>query len=249
MGTGTGFARADVADEFLRLRRRQFAATLMRHVQRRPDDVDTLLLFDDVVDALGWRGERRLGLRTISVDSVVGSLEVRRDFDRHFRPTSNQVRSRWEQLALAERRGAQMPPIEVYRIGALHFVADGHHRLSIARATDQRLIDANVAEVLTELAAEGITRPGGLALKRYNRQFRERVPLPSPAYEHISVADPCSYVRLGDGFESWAFRRLQAEGRFLDRADLAQRWYTEEYLPRVEGPQPASRSAKSRSRS
>jgi hypothetical protein len=154
MWTETGFPRADVENEFLRLRRRQFLSGLMRHVDRRPDDADTLLRLDDVIDALGWRGEQRLGLQTISVDSIVGSLEIRRDFDRRFRPTSNRVRSRWEQLALAERRGAQLPPIEVYRVGTLHFVADGHHRVSIARATDQTLIDADVTEILTKLPAE-----------------------------------------------------------------------------------------------
>ena len=45
-----------------------------------------------------------------------GTVDSRHDFDRHFRPTTNRVRSRWEQLALAQRRGAAIPPIEVYRI-------------------------------------------------------------------------------------------------------------------------------------
>jgi hypothetical protein len=51
------------------------------------------------------------------------------------------VRSRWEQLAPAQRRGAAIPQIEVYRIGDLHFVNDGHHRVSIAAATGQQTID------------------------------------------------------------------------------------------------------------
>jgi hypothetical protein len=59
------------------------------------------------------------------------------------------VRFRWERLALAQRRGQALPPIEVYRLGGLHFVDDGHHRVSIAAATGQRLIDAYVTEVLT----------------------------------------------------------------------------------------------------
>jgi hypothetical protein len=203
----------------------------MRCAGRRARDADTLLLLDDVVDALGRRGEQPLGLQTIGVASIVGSLEARRDFDRRFRPTSNRVRTRWEQLALAERRGAQLPPIEVSRVGTLHFVADGHHRVSIARASNQTLIDAYVTEILTELPADGITRQADLELKRYDRQFRRRVPLPSPAYEQIQFTDPCSYVRLGDGFEAWAFRYLQTERQFLDRSDLAQRWYAEQYLP------------------
>jgi hypothetical protein len=35
----------------------------------------------------------------------------------------------------------------------MHFVADGHHRVSIAHATNQRLIDAYVTEILTDAVA------------------------------------------------------------------------------------------------
>src|SRR5262249_34245005 len=55
--------------------------------------------------------------------------------------------------ALAQRRGAAIPPIEVYRVGCAHFVADGHHRVSIAAATRQRQIDAYVTHVRTEAPA------------------------------------------------------------------------------------------------
>jgi hypothetical protein len=167
----TGFPLADVENDFLRMRRRQFLSRMVRHVRRRSPDADTLLLLDDVVDALGRRGERHLGVQTISVSSIVGSLEVRRDFDRRFRPTSNRVRFRWEGIGLAERRGVQLPPIEVYRVGMLHFVADGLHRVSIARATSQPLIDAYVTEVLTDLPADSITQPGDLEPKRYAEEY------------------------------------------------------------------------------
>ena len=145
----TGFPRADVENEFLRARQRQVLAALGRHLRGGRGDSGRIVPLDEVVCPLGWRGERRLGLQTIPVDTIIGTVDSRRDFDRHFRPTSNRVRSRWEQLALAERRGAAIPPIEVYRVGGLHFVSDGHHRVSIAAATGQREIDAYVTEVLT----------------------------------------------------------------------------------------------------
>ena len=55
-----------------------------------------------------------------------------------------------------------IPPIEVYRIGDLHFVKDGHHRVSVAIATGQEMIDADVTEVLTQLPATGISRHSDL---------------------------------------------------------------------------------------
>jgi hypothetical protein len=157
----TGFPRADVENEFLRARRHQVLATLTHHLRRQPHDSDRLLQLDELVGALGMRGQRHLGLQTIRLDTIVGTAGSRRDFDfdRHFRPTSNRVRSRWEELALAERRGTAIRPIEVYRVGGLHFVSDGHHRVSIAAATGQQMIDAYVTEVLTSVPPTGTTRP------------------------------------------------------------------------------------------
>jgi hypothetical protein len=47
--------------------------------------------------------------------------------------------------------GAAIPPIEVYRVGGLHFVKDGHHRVSVAVAAGRKRIDAYVTEVATRL--------------------------------------------------------------------------------------------------
>jgi ParB-like chromosome segregation protein Spo0J len=67
------------------------------------------------------------------------------------------VRQRWERLDLAQRRGVLLPPIDVYRVGDLHFVMDGHHRVSVAMATGRKTIQAYVTEVLTR------TRPTGVS--------------------------------------------------------------------------------------
>jgi hypothetical protein len=155
----TGFPRADAENDFLRARRRQVLAALTHRLRHQPHDIDRLLRLDEVTGALGWRGERHLGLQTIPLDTIAGTAEQRRDFDRHFRPTTNRVRSRWTQLALAQRRGAAIPPIEVYRVGGLHFVSDGHHRVSIAAAAGQQTIDAYVTEILTTKPPSRTTPP------------------------------------------------------------------------------------------
>ena len=233
MPAETGFPRADVADDFQRARRREVLSRLAHRLRREPDDVNLILPFDEVVAALGRKGERNLGLRTIALDTVVGTVDSRRDFDRHFRPTSSRVRERWERLALATRRGESIPPIDVYRIGDLHFVKDGHHRVSIAIATGQQVIDAYVTEVLTTVPADGIRSRGDLVMKDYERMFRSRVPLPGQAYTRISFADPWGYAELGEAVEAWGLRYLQHAHRFLDREEIARLWYAEEYLPVV----------------
>jgi len=150
----TGFPRADAENDFLRARRHQLLAALTNRLRGRPVHSGRLVPLDEIVGALGWRGQRQLGLQTIQLETIVGTAGLRRDFDRCFRPTSGRVRSRWERLALAQRRGKAIPPIEVYRVGHRHFVSDGHHRVSIAAATGQQLIDAYVTQVLTTVPPE-----------------------------------------------------------------------------------------------
>ena len=96
----TGFPRADVENDFLRARRRQSLARLAQWLRRGPDDVNLILPFDEVVAALGMRGERRLGLQTIRLDTIVGTLDSGHDFDRRFRPSTGRVRERWDRLAV-----------------------------------------------------------------------------------------------------------------------------------------------------
>jgi hypothetical protein len=154
----TGVPWIDAETDFTRARRQHMLSRLVRWLRREPDDT-SLLRFDEVVSVLGFRGEHYLGPRTIRLDTVVGTVEEAHDFDRGFRPTSDRDRERWELLDLAERRNTVTPPIEVYRVGGLHFVKDGHHRVSVALATGQQTIDADVTEVLTQLPATGIFPP------------------------------------------------------------------------------------------
>jgi len=233
MPADTGFPAADVENDFQRARRRQVLARLAHRLRREPDDVNVILPFDEVVAALGMRGERRLGLQIIQLDTVVGTVDSTRDFDRRFRPTSGRVRERWERLALAERRGEPIPPIDVYRVGDMHFVQDGHHRVSIAMATGAKTIDAYVTEVLTQLPPTGIRGRRDLLVKSYERIFRARVPLPDADLAKITVTDPWSYAVLGEAVEAWGFRCMQDKGRFLNRAEIARHWYAEEYRPVV----------------
>lgn len=231
--SSTGFPSADAEHDFLRIRRRQVLSRLAAWLRREPDDVSEILPFDEVVAALGRTGERRLGLQVIALESVVGSVDRTRDFDRHFRPRSQRTRERWERLARAQRRGEPIPPIDVYRVGGLHFVRDGHHRVSVALALRLRAIDAFVTEVTTRLDPEGIEHRSDLITKDLRRVFLDRVPLPGPALASILVTEAWSYAELSEAVEAWGFRLMQHENRHLDRETVARRWYSEEFRPVV----------------
>ncbi|SEQ12738.1 hypothetical protein SAMN05216188_102151 [Lentzea xinjiangensis] len=233
MRRDTGFPVADAENDFLRARRRQVMSRLAAWLRREPDDVNIMLPFHEVVDALGMVSEKRLGLQSIRLDSIVGSVDRTRDFDRRFRPTSGRVRERWQRLALATRRGESVPPIEVYRIGELHFIIDGHHRVSVAHALGLSVIDAYVTQVITRVNAAGIRYRGDLIVKDYRRLFLDRVPLTGEARAAVLLSDPWDYAELGEHVEAWGFRLMQDTGTFLDRTEVARRWYADEYKPVV----------------
>src|SRR3954468_1105279 len=85
----TGLPQTDAQFDFNRQRRRRAVSRLASRLRR--GDVDVILPYEEVVAALGYRGERSLGLQVIDLDTIVGTLDRGREFDRSFRPTSGRV--------------------------------------------------------------------------------------------------------------------------------------------------------------
>lgn len=227
----TGFPRADSRDDFARARRSAVLARLAARLRLREGDVDVLLPFDEVVGALGHRGEQSLGLQTVELDSIVGSVDRAGGFDRQFRPTSDLTRRRFERLALAVRRGEDLPPVDLYRVGEVHFVRDGHHRVAVLRALGREVVAARVTLVRTAVGAEADLRLAHLPLKGHERLFRERVPLPPALRDRVSLSVPDDWARLAEGVEAWGFRRMQEQQLLMDRSAVALAWFREEYEP------------------
>jgi hypothetical protein len=230
----TGLVGTDAQDDFLRARRRRAVSQVARRLRGEPGDVNVILPFEEVIAALGRTGERRLGQQVIPLDSIVGTVDRKREFDRQFRPTTGRVRGRWERVAAAVRRGESLPPIDVYRIGELHFVRDGHHRVSVARTLGWKDIDAYVTEVETRVPIDSALRPSDLLCKDHERLFYERVPLPPEARRRIRLSDPLEYGSLAEGVEAWGMRAMQGRNTFMNRAEVAVQWYEHEYVPVVE---------------
>jgi hypothetical protein len=233
MHKDTGFPSSDAQFDYSRARRRQVLSRLASRLRGQPGDIHVILPFDEVVEALGRRGQKPLGLQVIPLESIVGTVGRSRDFDRSFRPASNRSRTRWEGIANAQRRGREMPPISVYRIGDLHFVRDGHHRVSVARALGLKEIDAYVTEVYTQIPTGDTLRISDLPVKSQERLFYERVPLPEDARAEIELSDPLRFAELAEGVEAWGFRYMQGRGELIDRKEVAETWLHDEYRPVV----------------
>jgi hypothetical protein len=144
----TGNLLIDAQTAFARQRRGRRRDQAVRWLTGRPRDATRLVRLDQALGATPPAGRRTVGLRAIPIDSIIGTVETSKAdaFDRRFRPPRGS-RRRWERLWVAARRGASLPPIAVFRLDDRHFVADGHHRVSVAHALGMIAIDAEVTEL------------------------------------------------------------------------------------------------------
>jgi hypothetical protein len=226
----SGFSSADAQHDFSRARRARLLSDIARRLRLEPDDVGLILPFEEVVEALGRVGQVDLGLQVVPLDAIVGTIDRAVDFDRGFRPTSARLRSRWERIAAAQRRGEALPPVSLFKVGELYFVRDGHHRVSVAKSLGRNDIDAYVTEVTTRLRLGADLRVSELPLKDHERLFRERVPLDAARFARIKLSDPWDFGVLAEAVEAWGFRAMQQRGHYMDRAEVARHWFDEEYV-------------------
>ena len=93
------------------------------------------------------QGGHSAGRRLVAIADIRGSEGRTGDFDDRFNPLSSQTRQRWQSVANAIiEEGVHLPPVDLIQVGAEYYVRDGHHRISVAAALGQEMIDATVTE-------------------------------------------------------------------------------------------------------
>jgi hypothetical protein len=133
-------------EDFARARTREL---LSRISQLLDPARENLLPFEDVVAILRPGAETYVGMEAVPVDRIVGSEGRYRDFNRHFLPRREFLRSRWISIDMAHYRDVPLPPVRIYEVGGVYFVRDGNHRVSVARMRGQTMIDAEVTRLDT----------------------------------------------------------------------------------------------------
>jgi hypothetical protein len=116
-----------------------------------------LLSFDQFAHNLQPQQIVYAGLQDIPTKAIIGSAGRYRDFTRHFFPSLSDERGkeRWRTIYTLAVSGAGFPPVEVYQIGAVYFVQNGHHRVSVATYLGWTTIQAHVT-VLPSLPGEAV---------------------------------------------------------------------------------------------
>ena len=135
---GVSYPEAD--DRFCRLVRRRRRARVVRRLRGRAAP-ELPLLASEIGD------RHAVGVQAIAIVSVTGTVEAAkaRVFDAEFRPDAS-AREHWKRVWVAQATQA-LPPVAVYRVRGVHYVIDGHHRVSAARERGWDTIDADVIEL------------------------------------------------------------------------------------------------------
>lgn len=107
-----------------------------------------LIPLGEVTRRLRQFGQEYVGIRSLPIARIVGTVDRGRDFDRQFLPRRQGIRSRWQRVEAAFPEG-NFPPIVVYEVDGAYFLVDGHHRVAIARQQGAEYIDAEVTRLRT----------------------------------------------------------------------------------------------------
>ena len=221
--------------DFSKARRKAFLRRVGAYLRKDPGS-NQLLSFDEVKKALGAVHQVYLGMRTVKLDQIVGSVGRHRDFDRAFLPSKGSNSGRWKKIDEMMHRAEELPPVSLYKIGDVYFVQDGNHRVSVAHQQGIETTEAEVTELRSRVPVEtSDLNAENLLHKLEYRRLLERLPmdrvLPEVKVEFSDVAD---YRRLATYIEAHGFRLSQLWRRYVSREEVLRDWYEYSYLPIAE---------------
>jgi len=188
---------------------------------------DTLLPLGEVTGRLRVTSQNYVGMRTIPIHQIVGSVDRAVDFDRFFRPRKRRdLRQRLNGLrqAFADQ---PMPPISVYEASDLYFVSDGHHRVALAREDGAEFIDAEVTALRLSHQLHAGVDLLALVHTEQNRQFMEQTGLAAHHPDvQIEFSRPNGYWELTDLIEARAYEISARRAEFIPMPEATSDWYT-----------------------
>jgi hypothetical protein len=192
-----------------------------------------LLPLDEVRRRLRIIGQSYVGIVSIPVTQVVGSLDRTADFDRDFRARRGGSRSRMASLRAAFPDGS-MPPIEAYEVGGAYFVADGHHRVALARERAADFIDAEVTRLQTNYEL-----PAGVDVAQLVHTEQQRVLLEESGLAGarpdavIEFSRPGGYPEMLELIKAHGYDLARRRGSLPTPEEVAEDWYESVFMPGV----------------
>jgi len=224
--------RVSALDEFRKARRKAKLETLLAKLLGRPED---LLSFEEVKRRLNLTNPGKRYLTEIPLDSIIGSVGRYYEFNRSFRPLSEDGIDRWSKIRALVEGLEGLPPIEAYKVGDVYFVIDGNHRVSVAREIGSTHIEAYVNEFRTEVTLSKEDEIEDVILKAEHAELMDATMLDrvcpdcdlfltlpgryKEIYEHICIHRYCMGIE---------------QERDISMREASESWVKNVYLPVIE---------------
>ena len=156
--------------DFSRARARAAFSGILDFLRGQPRE---LLPFEEVRSHFLVRGQYDRGIQLVPISKIVGSHGRYADFNRSFLPRGTRTKERWKRVSLARYRNIELPPVDLYKLGGIYFVADGNHRVSVARHAGQTDIRAHVTELAIDVSLSPDLELADLVRKEEQSDFFE----------------------------------------------------------------------------
>lgn len=225
------FSYSQAVRDFENARRK---AALEEILGRLSGKSNELVSFDEIRQRLRSMRASPAVLREIPLNAIVGSVSRETDFTRTFLPRRESDRARWANVKMAQEQLAGLPPIEVYQVGEVYFVLDGHHRVSVVRQLGGESIQAYVTIVSTEPLLSPTDSPDELILKTEKAAFLSQTHFDDlrPG-EDLRVSAPGRYPVLLEHIAVHHYFMGLDQRRDVSYAEAVTDWYDNYYLPVV----------------
>jgi hypothetical protein len=192
-----------------------------------------LLDLEQATEQLGVSRRRYIGVRPIPVASIIGTEGRRDDFDARFAPLKPHLRERAQRLGRTFPDGS-FRPICVEKLGDAYFVVDGHHRVAIARQSGMVTIDAEVTELTARWHLSAFATDEELCHAEQERLFMAASGLGEVRPDaRIRFTRPVGYRELLETVQVHGYRLMIESEHRPTRAEVADDWYSNVYLPTV----------------
>jgi nucleotide-binding universal stress UspA family protein len=224
--------RSLAVEDFKQARQKANLEKILARFLKRETD---LLSYEEVRSKLKATEGSKRELKEIPLDSIIGSVGRYTDFSRRFLPKFDEDMDRWTRVYTAMTQDPGLPPIEVYQVGDVFFVLDGHHRVSIARQMDAPSIEAYVRQVTTKVPLSPGDQPNDLIIKAEYADFLVRTQLDQLRPDsNLLVTKPGQYDAIEEQISVHRhFMRTKAEREITYEQAVVQ-WYDEIFFPVIE---------------
>lgn len=223
---------ANIASAVIDFRRARQKASMERLIGALTGRSTELIPYDEVRKHLRPLESANRQLQDIPLSSIVGSVNRYTDFSRSFLPRHESDQARWARVRAGIDTLKGLPPIEVYQVGEVYFVLDGHHRVSVARQLGQDTIHAYVTQVYTRVSLSPGDRPDDLILKAEYTDFLAQTHIDElrPGADLMLTA-PGQYPKLVEHISAHRYLQGIEEKREVPQEEAVAHWYDTVYLP------------------